>query len=64
MRLNRGVLVGAVIAFAIFAVIYLGIAAYQGSLTGGDAVVAIVGGLLCAAVATVIGGVAAGRATR
>jgi hypothetical protein len=64
MRFNRGVLVGMTIAAVIFIGIYLGATAASGDVKAGNAIVAIVGGLICAAVAAVIGGVAAGRANR
>lgn len=62
--MNRGVLIGMVIAAAIFPAIYLVITANQGSIESGDWVVAIVGAVICAAVAAVIGTLAAKRATR
>ncbi len=61
--MNRGVWIGMAIAAAIFVVIYLGIAAMQRSLNATDALIAIGGGLACAAVAAVIGTYSARRRT-
>lgn len=60
--MNRGVLIGMVIAATIFPVIHLVITAGQGGIESGNVVVAVLGALICAEVAAVIGMVAARRA--
>lgn len=60
-RMNRGVLIGGAIAFAIFVVVYLVVTAVTGSIGGAQIAIALGGGVVCGLVGLGIGMVMARR---